>query len=304
MQAELPIHIHISPHLLIDENNNLACQDLQPQVLEALQDLSPPIYTVHQFDRFYGEIDASGSTTPAGGVSSTDPSGPASPTEGVSSIDPSGHTTSAGGVSGIGTPFLARSHAASAENLVYMDTVPNRDFAPNILQGRLHGLENAGSSRRARDRPCRPGSADGSGSNAQESAGGQESSAAVQTSTPTLGFFRNLGRRSNRLSPSYPASRRESAEDLAPSGNHTPRHVEFNMEELSKVPSYATALHTPATAPINDGLPNYESYPSIPNPSSFLRPPTGQVHVRSPSGDPSSPTRQEENVGNVREARG
>lgn len=267
MQARLPLHIYISPNLPIDENNNLICQGLHQQVSEELNNLSPPIYTEHQFDRFYSGIDTSGYTTPAGGVS------------------------------GIGTPFLSRSHAASAENLVSMDAVTARDFAPNILQSRLHGLENAGSSRWARDRPYRPGSADdGSASNAQEPAEEQDSPPALQTSLSTGGFFRNLGRSSNRPSPNNPVSRRGSAEDLTSSGTHTPRHIELNVEDLSKVPSYGTALHTRATAPIYDGLPNYETVISVPNHSSSLPPSSGQDHVRTPPDDPSPPTRQVENV--------
>lgn len=231
---------------------------MQPQSSDAINHLAPPLYGEHQFDQLYSGVDLSGYLTPAGRVS------------------------------GIGTPFLSQSRRASTDDLASMDAVTSSDFAANALQSRLRSLENIASGRWARDRPYNPGSTDESPeTNAHESIRGHESSQLLQNPVPA-GDSNPSGGSPNLQSPNSSPSRRGSEEEPAPTGTHTPQHIEFSTEDLSKVPSYSTALHTRATAPINDGLPNYQTATCVPNPSLSLPQPPGPVHVRGPFTDQST----------------
>lgn len=253
LHATLPLSIFISPNLPLDENNNVVYQELQPQSSDAVNHLAPPLYGEHLFDQLYSEVDLSGYMTPAGGVS------------------------------GRGTPFLSQSRRASTDDLASMDAATPSDFAANALQSRLRSLENIAPSRWARDRPYNPGSTDESPeTNACESIRDQESPQLLQNPVPT-GDSNNPGGSPNLPIPNGSPSRGGSEEDPAPTGTHTPQHIELSANDLSKVPSYTTALHTRATAPINDGLPNYQTATSP-----FLPQPPGPIHVRGPLADHSS----------------
>lgn len=58
------------------------------------------------------------------------------------------------------------------------------------------------------------------------------------------------------------------------SGTHTPEHIDYSdLGDLTKVPSYSTAVRAPIRISDATSLPNYEAAVSLPNsPSSF--PPT------------------------------
>lgn len=236
-------------------------QELQPQSSDAVTHLAPPLYGEHQFDQLYSEVDLSGYLTPAGRES------------------------------GIGTPFLSQSRRASTDDLASMDAATSSDFAAHALQSRLRSLENIASGRWARDRPYNPGSTDESPEiNAHESIRDQESLQLPLNPAPA-GDSNPSDEVPNLLHQNSSPSRRGSEEDPAPTGTHTPQHIEFSSEVLSKVPSYTTALHTRATAPINDGLPNYHTATCTSDPSSSLPQPPGPIHVRGPLADHSSQER-------------
>lgn len=192
-----------------------------PIDLETVRNLAPPVYGEHRFDQLYSEVDLSGFMTPAGGAS------------------------------GIGTPFTSHSRTTSAENLTSMDAL--------TLQSRLHNLEPGGLSRWARDRPYHPsGSADDAFESNQDLHRDGESCPAAQNPTLLNGCFDN-SESPDQTSYSTFVSRRPSEEDAVPTGTHTPQHIELSLEDLAKVPSYSTARHSRAIAPINDGLPNYQA---------------------------------------------
>lgn len=236
--------------------------ELQPQSSEALDHLVPPLYGEHQFDQLYSEVDSSGYLTPAGGAS------------------------------GIGTPFSSQSRSASTDDLASMDAVTSSDFAAGALQRRLRSLEDMASGRWARDRSHNRGSTDESHeSNAHELVSDQESPRLLQSPVPA-GDGNNPSGSPIPLSSYGSPSRRGSEEDPAPTGTHTPQHIEFSTEDLSKVPSYTTALHTRATAPINIGLPNYQTATSLPNISPSLAQSPGPIPVRGSLVDNSSPGRR------------
>lgn len=163
-------------------------------------------------------------------------------------VDISGFMTPAGSVSGIGTPFSSQSRTASTENLASVDALTSSELAPNALQSRLNALENAAASRWARDRPY----ISRSGDDAHESSS-QGCSRNAESAQPQHNSIGNSGESPNRT------SRRLSEESSTAAGFSTPRHIEFRPEDLCKVPSYSTALKCRATAPLHDGLPNYQA---------------------------------------------
>lgn len=273
LHATLPLSIFISPNLPLDENNNMVYQELQPQSSDAVNHLAPPLYGEHQFDQLYSGVDLSGYLTPAGGVS------------------------------GIGTPFLSQSRRASTDDLASMDAVTSSDFAANALQSRLRSLENIASGRWARDRPYNPGSTDECPeTNAHESVREQESLQLLQNPVPA-GDVNHPGGNPHLQSRNSSPSRRGSEEDPAPTGTHTPQHIEFSAEDLCKVPSYTTALHTRATAPINDGLPNYQTATCTSNSSASLPQPLGPIQVRGPLAELSSQGRHIDDVADAERRR-
>lgn len=179
-----------------------------------------------------------------------------------SEIDLSGFMTPAGGASGVGTPFASQSRSGSTENLTSMDAVGSADSTENVLA-------HPATGRRARDRPYhRSGSVD------EDIEDHQESLESCQIYSWTTEDVRNSRGSSNRGS-SNPMSRRTSGGNSAPSQNHSSEHIEFSSEDLAKVPSYNTALRSRAMAPINDGLPNYQT--AIQAPMSQPSPSTPQV---------------------------
>jgi arrestin-related trafficking adapter 4/5/7 len=69
-------------------------------------------------------------------------------------------------------------------------------------------------------------------------------------------------------SQSSPLTRSSSEEDSGQSGRTSPEHIDFpDLCELNKVPSYATAVRTPARSRVNSGgvaLPDYQTALSAP----------------------------------------
>lgn len=156
--------------------------------------------------------------------------------------------------SGVNTPFYALSRAGSAENLhqmAGMQAVP-----PAALSSRLQDVSMNSSSR----------------NHSYNSLSGAATDGATTPLTP-----HPLGDSShNSPLQSAPLSRSHSGEDQ--SGINTPEHVEF--EDLNKVPSYSTAVKTPAR-PLSmvEGLvlPDYNSAVSAPS-----SPTIATAHLNNP----------------------
>lgn len=151
--------------------------------------------------------------------------------------------------SGVNTPFYALSRAGSAENLhqmAGMQAVP-----PAALSSRLQDVSMDPSSR-------------------NHSYNSLHGAATSNTDGATTPHTPHVPADSSHNSPmqSAPLSRSHSGEDHSNlnSGINTPEHVEF--EDLNKVPSYSTAVKTPAR-PLSmvEGLvlPDYNSAVSAPN---------------------------------------
>ena len=76
-------------------------------------------------------------------------------------------------------------------------------------------------------------------------------------------------------------SRRTSEEDALASGMQTPReplHIEDIDEDLSRVPSYSTALQSRPNVPVDNALPTYQTAVATPERSTPVRWPSGQSY--------------------------
>jgi hypothetical protein len=189
---------------------------------------APPLYGEHILDQLYADMDQTGFMTPAQ-------------------------------QSGMNTPFYSQSRTGSSENLASLDGAshPNGAVPPAALSSRLQNL-NAGSRNSGF---LRRNHGTGSGGNTPHSLPGHRDNES--------GDFENnhSGQHSN------PLSRRVSEEDdhhgamsSMASGQHTPEHIDFSdLGDLTKVPSYSTAVKTPVRSmSYSDALPNYDAAISAP----------------------------------------
>ncbi|KAL4892786.1 hypothetical protein BDV59DRAFT_208186 [Aspergillus ambiguus] len=160
-----------------------------------------------------------------------------------SELDPAGYRTPGPG-SGPGTPFGTLSRNLSAENLASMNALTNTDISASALHSRLSNLN---ASRHSNPSPS-------------------EIDHQVEVDSRRLGvpadyFGPSSG--SNTHSPTSPElSRRPSDEvdqEYVPSGMATPFHPQYaEVETLSRVPSYSTAVRT-TVRPHDSDLPDYQA---------------------------------------------
>ena len=229
LRATLPVHVFISPNLPLDDNNNMI--DQRTPSFQELEELgnAPPLYEQHHFDQLYSTVDLSGYMTPA-----------------LEAHNPSG----------------SRSRIGSVDDLTSMGAAASGNFSANVLQTRLSSLQNRELTRGAQN--YSPTSTE-EGSSARPPfhvASEDEVMTPGRTSIPD--HQPNSGGNGSRHSNSNPLSRHPSEEERLRSGAHTPQHIEFDAEDLSKVPSYSTAMQAPTRTPIHDGLPNYQTATSRP----------------------------------------
>jgi hypothetical protein len=146
-------------------------------------------------------------------------------------VDPSGFMTPAIH-SGMNSPFYAQSRSGSSENLASL--VQGHPITPAALSSRLADV--------SMDPTLRSTSFNSTGHASPNTAG-----------------------HGHRSEPSSTPLTRHNSGDDAPSGRESPENVEF--AELSRVPSYSTAVRTPARVQAADAaaaLPNYETALSTP----------------------------------------
>jgi hypothetical protein len=246
--------VFISPNLAIDDNNTLVSHD-QEAARRAIDDMThsaaPPLYGQHQFDQLYSEVDVSGYRTPGGTMSGTV------------------------------TPFGTLSRNISSEDLTSLnEAVFNGDISASALHSRLSRLHAVHGSHASS-----PGTHDTHNHNHEHSA------PHAAAHSPATDYF-NMGRpaaSSNSQSPEGPSqsgSRRASEEhdrdqidSGVTSGAATPYHPQsYEVENLSRVPSYSTAMRSSARSQYDNNLPDYQAVMS----SSAPRPPPmpQQVHLR------------------------
>ncbi|RDW75124.1 hypothetical protein BP6252_06266 [Coleophoma cylindrospora] len=230
LRATLPVTIFISPNMPLNSDGCLVDQTPMSTQSVDVQAHAPPLYGEHVLDQLYADMDQSGLMTPAP-------------------------------QSGMNTPFYSQSRAGSSENLASLDSVANSTGAvpPAALTSRLQNLNI--SSRNSSFLRRHPGSGSGHATPAEQHHDSRQS-----------GYFD-----SHSAPHSTPLSRRTSEEDEnhhsgmvsgVTSGRHSPEHDEFlTLAELSKVPSYTTAVKTPLkrnASYVDTSLPNYEAALSAP----------------------------------------
>lgn len=265
LRANLPISLYISPALPINENNDLV--DQTPYAARMAQEhdadhSAPPLYGEHQFDQLYSGVDPNGYRTP-------------------------------GNLSTPGTPY-SHSRNISSENLASLNAITNgaglstspggQHVSAAALQSRLQNLHINGHR----------GQTSGADDEIHPSADGTDLLRRDSSNRALQDYFSdnntNSGQHSSRgYSPalqngqhSNPLSRQPSEEEVLASGNMTPRIRFDEVEDLARVPSYTTAVRTPAPKTPCTGMGNLPTYgdathstenPLAEPPSAYMRPP-------------------------------
>ncbi|CAG8976450.1 hypothetical protein HYALB_00008039 [Hymenoscyphus albidus] len=272
LRASLPVTIFISPMAPINCDGALVDQTPTTPGLTttSMQRHAPPLYGDHVTDQLYADVDLSGFMTPAP-------------------------------QSGMNTPFYSQSRAGSHENLASLNGMtsmsdngshhhhpshnshhphhPVGAVAPAALSSRLQNLNIASRSSSFLRRHT--GSHSGATTphhqhfhhNNDDGYFGNHGHSNLHS--PTMPGYHGRDPHSSGHSAgqrSNPLSRRNSHEDLhhnggpsrVTSGHHTPEHLD-EFGDLTKVPSYQTAVKTPIRGmSYNENLPNYETVLSQP----------------------------------------
>ncbi|KAL2012256.1 hypothetical protein VTN00DRAFT_4974 [Thermoascus crustaceus] len=241
LRATLPVSIFISPNLPIDENNNLI--DQNPQAARrALEDLA------QQAPPLYGEHHFD---------------------QLYSELDISGYRTPGNG-SGPGTPFGTLSRNLSAENVASMNALTGPNISASALHSRLTSLHANSVNGHAPSSEPNDNPSEADAGNRRSAVGPDYFNSTPGSNVHSPG---SVEFQPHRLSD-------EVDHDHIPSGMATP-HPQYNeIENLSRVPSYSTAVRTTVRTPYNNGdLPDYESATAGDFVASPPRSPQ-QVHLR------------------------
>lgn len=227
------------------------------QAIDDFAHQAPPLYGEHQFDRLYSDIDISGYRTP-------------------------------GPTSGSATPFGALSRNISSDDLESLEAITSGDISASALHSRLSHLH------------ATRGTISSSPGTLSDNHDSDHGSAAHDHTADY--FTPSSGRQSNGNShPQSPEniSRRgsddhehELPDSSVPSGVVTPHQPQYlEVETLSRVPSYTTAIRSNARTQYDSELPDYDHaiLSAAPAPAPRPLPPPQQGHIRS-SGT-SSPVR-------------
>ncbi|OJJ05504.1 hypothetical protein ASPVEDRAFT_137895 [Aspergillus versicolor CBS 583.65] len=180
-----------------------------------------------------------------------------------SEVDPSGYRTPGPG-SGPGTPFGTLSRNLSAENLASMNAITNTDISASALHNRLVNLDVHTPNRLSPSEP------------------------------ENLGVTSEPGAHSgsNTQSPGSPELPRRPSDEVdpepLPSGVATPFHPHYSeLETLSRVPSYSTAVRS-SVRPHDNDLPDYQAVVAQDITTSTPQSPQ-QAHVRGAGRGTDSP---------------
>jgi arrestin-related trafficking adapter 4/5/7 len=212
----------------LDESGNLL--DQTPGSVQSLdlETHAPPLYGEHILDQLYGDIEHSAAQ------------------------------------SGMNTPAHNRSRSGSQEDLGTIDGIVGTEVGLDALSSRLQNLNSSNPTTSGIGSFFRRHNGFSSGGNTPLHHGhGSTSSMQHALSRP---FDHD-----NSVPRSNPRSRRTSDEQhtgsALTSGRQSPEHIDFSDIDLSKVPSYTTAIRQPARGlSYSDAqaLPNYEAAISAP----------------------------------------
>ena len=268
LRATLPISIFISPQMALTEDNDLVDQSPVADRQALANDLTnsaPPLYGQHQFDQMFSEVDPSGYHTP--GMFSTP-----------------------------GTPFGTHSRNVSDDNLAALvngngggHSPTNDDVSPQALQSRLQNLRTSGTSMAHSPLAQEDHLSDYEASSRRHSSNATRDYFDSNTSEP------HSQTRTPNFSPPVPGqsepspltnghdSGQGSAELSRNTSEDNPRArtpvpYSYQIEDLARIPSYSTAVRTPARTPNNGpDLPSYGAAMSCSRGSSPAPPPTAYI---------------------------
>ncbi len=157
-----------------------------------------------------------------------------------SDLDTAGYMTPAGGLSGIGTPFDSQSRRGSADNLASINATDSTGVPPLALQSRLGTLgDRLGFNGSSSHMPAMSNSVDDRGIPSDRS----------DSSIPG----------DNQQSSNENELARRTSDHGSEHSGTGPQHFEFSPEQLSKVPSYSTALRSQTQTAISEVPPTYQS---------------------------------------------
>nr|POE75488.1 hect-type ubiquitin ligase-interacting protein cred [Quercus suber] len=260
--CRLPVKIFISPNLPVDERNEVCrardgVTDAQLNSAETTM-LAPPEYGRHQLDQIYSDID------PAGYMS----------TAGSTSVTPAGFLAQSRRGSQDNVGFLNGPGRTDGDGLLASSVSDHGSATPLALHLRLADLQQRGQASliRASGITFAAGSSSGGASPAPGVAETSSYSpvmaaAAGSYSTPVTNPSPHHLHQSSSANSSIPTSGRNSDDDHA-SALQAP---DYNLSDLSRVPSYNAAVRTPgAVTPFVDGPPTYVqaiSRPPSPRPN-------------------------------------
>ncbi|KJY00378.1 carbon catabolite repression protein CreD [Zymoseptoria brevis] len=288
--CRLPVKLFISPNLPVDESN-MVCgnangvSDAQLNLTETAL-VAPPEYGRHQLDQMYSDIDPSGFMSRAG-------SGPGTPA-GLMSQSRRGSHENILSLNGLAeSETLSSTNHGSAMPSLLHSRLADLQESDSVMNGRpIHGIPRA-----IRQHSPSGGTSPATGAADPSSPFNDHTSpygSYILRGTPPLRNDTSFFHHSAGHSPhtSAPMSRRTSGDGL-----DSLHQQDYNMQDLTRVPSYGAALRTPgAVTPFTDGPPSYVEATSRPpspplsqsdNNSPPLAPP-GLAHLRSGVSTPSS----------------
>ncbi|KAL9592660.1 MAG: hypothetical protein Q9179_006496 [Wetmoreana sp. 5 TL-2023] len=166
-----------------------------------------------------------------------------------SDLDPTGYMTPSEGMSGGGTPFNSQSRRGSADNLASLNTMTSSSVA-TALHGHLSNLQAEAGNRVAP-------------SHRATSSSGDDLSPGASRDLP-LG---TTPLENPNLSDSQQDTNERSSRRTSDNGSETsiprPQHFEYSPEDMSRVPSYSTALRSHPQTPISEVPPVYQPAISV-----------------------------------------
>ena len=243
LRATLPVSLYISPSLAINDNNELV--DQTPVAAQRARETdiahaAPPLYEDHQLDQLYSGVDMSGYHTP-------------------------------GGLSTPGTLFDLNLRSSSRDDL---DVEEADSMSAAVLRARLQHLRSRpsplGNTIYSDESDATPASSEirqvaGPPQDDDRSSGSSQHSYS-RSSSQTRSISRTPHRQPSSGSRTGSGSElsisRSSSEDSyhsTNSGTGTPDPQSLEIEDLTRVPSYTSAMRAPAPMPsLNHlSLPSY-----------------------------------------------
>ena len=217
----------------LNDDNEMVARVSNADASLAMENSAPPVYGEHLYDMIYSDLDLHYLATPSASASAT-----------PGNISRSGSTA----------------------DLTSLDGGVDSQAAANTLYNRLDSLTNPVSSLRNRSR------SDQTTEEQTEQSYRAEEPGHTQAQSTSMEYLNRAAQRSNSQTASSDEISRDAVRSgssgsntLRPtSGVQTPVHLEYNNDELNRVPSYNTAVNTTTRMLWSADLPTYQTAMSRP----------------------------------------